>query len=219
MLIVNADPGFNDPELMFRIRRNYRARYGLITQGQVAKFAFNGVDFPEDGLLAYLEANLANTTYLSIADHGNSNNLEHLPPAQNGLAPLPDNLPDLVEFGACAVGDWMEQDEPTKSVVEVALGRGALSVIGAQCLLAWNYAKGFVDPAPGSNPYDQESYNVAPWLDVWPSQGTLGAALAYSLTENLSFLAGSTYTDRPYIAFQMLCGHSLFGDGTLEFIS
>jgi hypothetical protein len=219
MLVVNADPPFDDAELMERIRRSYRGRYGLLSQGHIARFGFLGVDFQENGLADYLRQNLSNATFLSIADHGDSNNLNHLPPAQNGIAQLPDGVPDLVEYGACAAGDWMEQDEPTKSLAEVTMQRGALSVIAAQCLLAWNYAKGFVDPAPGTNPLDQESFNVAPWLDVWPSQGSVGRAQAFSVTRNLSFLAGSSYTDRPFIAFQMLCGHSLFGDGTLEFQS
>lgn len=219
LLIVNADPLSGDAELMERVRRRYAARYGLLTQGHHTRFGFLGVDFQEKELADYLRANLANTTFLSIADHGDSNNLDQLPPAQNGVAQLPAGLPDLVEYGACAVGDWMEQDEPTKSLVEVTLERGALSVIGAQCLLAWNFAKGYVDPAPGSNPHEQDSFNVAPWLDVWPSQGSLGRAQAHCLTRTLGFLAGSAYSDRPYIAFQMLCGHSLFGDGTLEFQS
>lgn len=220
MLIVNADPNSDDPVIQDR----WRQRYSLLTLGQNARYAFRGSDFGHKELLAYLEENVANTTFLSLTDHGNSTNLENLPGLRNGAPRLP-GLPDVVELAACATGRWTDDAETPeiKGLAETSLERGALAVIAPQCLLAWNFVRGSVgrpahyDPVAHRN--DQEIHNVAPWLDVWPLQGSLGRAQCFAVNETLGFLRESAYSDKGYLTHHVLCGHSLFGDGTVEFRS
>ena len=216
MLIVNADPVFDDAELNERIRTRYRNRYGTVTAGQVRRFAFTNVDFREKELYAYLEANLPNATFLSIADHGNSNKVANMPPSQNGIPTLP-KLPDMVEFASCSAGDWMGEEEPSISVVEAALRQGCLTAVAAQCLLAWNLARGYPDPNPGTNPYEPDNQNPAPMLDVWPTSPSLGHAQIEAVTQAFRLLPTSVYNDKVHLVFQILAGHSLFGDGTIAF--
>lgn len=220
MLIVNADPNSHEPW----IQERWRQRYGLLTSGQNARFAFRGPDFADEQLLEYLEASLTHATFVSLTDHGTSTNLEHLPGMRNGAPRLP-GLPDVVELAACATGRWVD-DAPLpmiKGLAETSLERGALAVIAPQCLLAWNFAKGSVgrpaDYDPRRDQTDQEIHNVAPWLDVWPLQGSLGKAQQFAVVETLGFLRESAYRDKGYIVHHVLCGHSLFGDGTVEFRS
>jgi len=220
LLIVNADPNSDEPT----IQERWRQRYSLLTAGQNARFAFRGLDFAEEAVLPFLETNLANSTFLSLTDHGNSTNLENLPGMRNGAPQLP-NLPDFVELAACATGRWIDDAAlpMIKGLAETSLERGALAVIAPQCLLAWNFVKGSVGRPQRYDPltdrFDQEIHNVAPWLDVWPRQRSLGQALRFSLTETFAFLHESAYFDKGYLMHQVLCGHSLFGDGTLEFRS
>ncbi|HAB18719.1 MAG TPA: hypothetical protein PLX89_09540 [Verrucomicrobiota bacterium] len=218
LLIANADPTFDDEELNQRIRDRYRARYGTLVAGQNSRFAFLGPEFGPGQLFDFLEANLTNATFLSIADHGSSNKLVNFPPSQNGIPTLP-HLPDVVEFAACSAGDWMEESAPSISVVEAALRNGCLTTVAAQCLLAWNFTRGFADPHPGTNPFDQDNQNPAPMLDIWPSSPSLGRAQMEAVSQALNLLKTSLYRDKPHIVFQVLCGHSLFGDGTVEFSS
>lgn len=220
MLIVNADPNSHEPW----IQERWRQRYGLLTSGQNARFAFRGPDFADEQLLEYLEASLTHATFVSLTDHGTSTNLEHLPGMRNGAPRLP-GLPDVVELAACATGRWVD-DAPLpmiKGLAETSLERGALAVIAPQCLLAWNFVKGSVGrPAEYDSQRDQtdqEIHNVAPWLDVWPLQGSLGKAQQFAVVETLAFLRESAYRDKGYLVHHVLCGHSLFGDGTVEFRS
>lgn len=218
LLIVNADPNSDDPV----IQNRWRQRYSWLAAAQNARFAFRGLDFPTEELLSYLENNLTNTTFLSVTDHGNSTNLENLPGMRNGSPQLP-SLPDFVELAACATGRWMDDTAlpMIKGLAETSLERGALAVIAPQCLLAWNFAKGIVGrPAkydPLTDQFDQEIHNIAPWLDVWPRQGSIGRALRFSIDETIAFLREAAYFDKGYLLHQIFCGHSLFGDGTLEF--
>ena len=216
MLIVNADPVFDDAELNDRIRTRYRNRYGTLTAGQNRRFAFLDIDFQKGELFAFLEENLPNATFLSIADHGNSNKIANLPPSQNGIPTLP-RLPDMVEFASCSACDWMAEEDPSISVVEATLRQGCLTAVGAQCLLAWNLARGYPDPNPGTNPYEQDNQNAAPMLDVWPTCPSLGHAQIEAVTQAFKLFPTSVYIDKPHLAFQILSGHSLFGDGTLAF--
>ena len=220
MLIVNADPNSDDPQL----QETWRTQYGLLASGQNARFAFRGPDFATSELLPFLEANLTNATFVSLTDHGTSINLANLPGTRNGQPQLP-SLPDVVELAACATGRWMDDAEnpQIRGLAETALERGALAVIAPQCLLAWSFAKGSVGRPTNYNPAtdrtNQGIHNVAPWLDVWPREGSLGRAQAVAVTETLGFLQESAYMDKGYIVHQVLCGHSLFGDGTVEFRS
>jgi hypothetical protein len=220
LLIVNADPNSDEPAIQDR----WRIRYGLLSAGQNVRFAFRGPDFATKELLPFLEDALANATFVSVTDHGNSTDLENLPGMRNGQPRLPP-LPDVVELAACATGRWMDDasNPDIKGLAETALERGALAVIAPQCLLAWNFAKGSVGRPVNYNPvtdrFDQEIHNVAPWLDVWPREGSLGRAQAFAVTETLDFLRDSAYMDKGYIVHQVLCGHGLFGDGTVEFRS
>lgn len=45
----------------------------------------------------------------------------------------------------------------------------------------------------------------------------LQSATQQSVTSTLGYLARSGYHDRVHLVFQVLVGHSLFGDGTLAF--
>lgn len=216
LFVVNSDPVFKEADLNQRIRDRYHARYGGIGTGQKLRFGFLGVDFEEHRLMEYLGANMGAAGFLSVADHGTSNKLVNLPPSQNGMPQLP-RLPAVVEFAACEAGDWMEEELPSISLVEAALRRGCLTAIAAQCLLAWNFARGHDDPNPGTDRYDADNQNPAPMLDTWPRTNCLGRSQAEAVGGALALLKTSVYNDKANVAFQVLGAHGLFGDGTMAF--